>query len=589
MGAKRKHTKMVDGKETKMKFKKIVTDIRVIILILAVIMAVVAIHPSPGTEGVTIKAVQKNSAASLAGIENPETKATPLSKERIIAMNNKQINTEKDYYDFIASLQAEQTITIKTTKNTYKLVTEADIEIKELNETEIITEELTEEINETINGTAMLVNKTINITKEVPKTEKIIKGIKPIGLSISKAPTSNIRQGLDLQGGTRVLLKPEEDVDADTFSTVIDSLKERLNIYGLGDIKVTEVSDSPEFLGGGEKYILVEIAGATTEEVRDLLAKQGKFEGKVANQTVFKGGEDITYVCRSADCAGIDPRRPCGQMADKQWSCGFYFGITLKPEAAQRQADITRELEVIGESLSEPLILYLDNAERDQLQISSELKGRAVTDIQITGGGQGITRTEAIENTLKNMKSLQTILITGSLPVKLEIVRMDTISPTLGNQFLKNAWFVGLVAIAAVVVMLVSFYRKLKLAIPIIIASLSEVSLVLGIAALIGWNLDLAAIAGIIVAVGTGVDDQIVIADEVLKGGARVYNWKEQIKRAFFIIMTAYLTTVVAMVPLLFAGAGLLKGFAITTILGVSVGVFVTRPAFAAIVKHLLE
>ena len=66
-------------------------------------------------------------------------------------------------------------------------------------------------------------------------------------------------------------------------------------------------------------------------------------------------------------------------------------------------------------------------------------------------------------------------------------------------------------------------------------------------------------------------------------------DWKRNIKKAFFIIMAAYATTVVAMVPLLFAGAGLLKGFALTTIIGVSIGVFVTRPAYAATIRELLR
>ncbi len=571
------------------KLKKILLDIRVIILIVALIMAVVAIHPSPGTEGVTIKAVQKNSLANLAGIENPEPKATPLSKERILVMNNKPVNNLQDYYAIIDKLQAEQTLTIRTTKTTYKIQIVPEIEIKELNETETITEEVVKEVNETIDGETVLVNKTINETKTVPKTEEKIIGLKPLGISIGKAPTSNIRQGLDLQGGTRVLLKPVEEIDSQTMSTVVDSLKERLNIYGLGDVVVTEVSDSPDFLGGGRKYVLVEIAGATPEEVKDLLAKQGKFEGKITNETVFKGGTDITYVCRTAECSGIDSRRPCGKMGDSSWGCGFHFAISLKPDAAQRQADLTRNLEVIGDHLSDKLTLYLDDVQVDELSISADLQGRAVTDIEITGTGQGITQSEALQDSLKNMKRLQTILITGSLPVKLEVERMDTISPTLGKQFLKNAWLVGLVAILAVIIILVFSYKKLMLAIPISIASVSEVILILGIAALIGWNLDLAAIAGIIIAVGTGVDHQIIIADEVLREGSVTYNWKEQLKRAFFIIMTAYFTTVVAMMPLLFAGAGLLKGFAITTILGVSVGVFITRPAYAAIVKHLLK
>ena len=107
---------------------------------------------------------------------------------------------------------------------------------------------------------------------------------------------------------------------------------------------------------------------------------------------------------------------------------------------------------------------------------------------------------------------------------------------------------------------------------------------------MIGWNLDLAAIAGIVIAVGTGVDHQIVITDETISSsGEQIYDWKKRLKRAMFIIMASYFTTVVAMLPLVFAGAGLLKGFAITTILGVSIGVFITRPAYAAIIEILIK
>ena len=48
-------------------------------------------------------------------------------------------------------------------------------------------------------------------------------------------------------------------------------------------------------------------------------------------------------------------------------------------------------------------------------------------------------------------------------------------------------------------------------------------------------------------------------------------------------------TVVVAMIPLIFAGAGLLKGFAITTIIGITIGVFVTRPAYSSFVEIMLK
>jgi preprotein translocase subunit SecD len=147
----------------------------------------------------------------------------------------------------------------------------------------------------------------------------------------------------------------------------------------------------------------------------------------------------------------------------------------------------------------------------------------------------------------------------------------------------------GLLAILGVSLFIYFRYREIKVSIPMILTMISEVILLLGMAALIGWNLDLAAIAGILIAVGTGVDDQIVITDEVMKGKTKYINWKQKIKNAFFIIMGSYLTTIVAMVPLVFAGAGVIKGFAITTMLGVTFGVFITRPAFAAAVEILMR
>ncbi|MEK6812889.1 MAG: protein translocase subunit SecD, partial [Nanoarchaeota archaeon] len=128
-----------------------------------------------------------------------------------------------------------------------------------------------------------------------------------------------------------------------------------------------------------------------------------------------------------------------------------------------------------------------------------------------------------------------------------------------------------------------------KIALPIMLIVASEIFITLGIAALIGWNMDLASIAGLIAAVGTGVGDQLIITDEALRKETEYLNWKQKIKRAFGIILGAYLTIVAAMLPLWNAGAGLVRGFAVTTIIGVTVGIIITRPAFASIISSLLE
>jgi len=570
----------------KYKAKKIIKNVRVIILLTFLVFAIFAINPRPGVDGVAIRSILTDTVAAGSGLQQPSPTTTPVNRERILNINNRPVNSIGEYYDYINTLRINQSLQIKTNKGLYRLKTKELIEIIELNETEtkIVEETIIE--NETINDTLVEVSKKINRTIEVPKTKEIPTGlVEDIGIRVFKAPTTNIRKGLDLQGGTRVLLQPELKLEPQDLQTLIDTMSERLNVYGLSDLIIRDATDLT-----GNQYILVEIAGANEEEIRDLLAKQGKFEAKIANQTVFVGGKDIVFVCRSADCAGIDPNIGCTQSSG-QHACRFRFSIAITLAAAQKQADATSKLSIVGDGgyLSEPLELHLDDTKVDELKIGKDLQGSATTDIQISGSGVGRSQQEAAYNALNNMKRLQTVLITGSLPVKLGIAKIDAVSPLLGEEFLRNAILVGMFSLLAVGISVFVRYRKLAVAVPVVLISISEVILLLGVAARIGWNIDLAAIAGIIIAVGTGVDHQIVITDETLKGERFISNWKERIKRAFFIIMASYFTIVVAMIPLMFAGAGLLKGFAITTIIGASIGVFISRPVFARVIEILLK
>jgi preprotein translocase subunit SecD len=568
-------------------FKKIFKSGRVIVLLLFLVFSIVAIHPIPWNDGVAIRAIAKDSPAYSAGIVAPKATATPMSRERILSLDQTVIHDIEDYYSALEKLRPNVSVQVKTDRRAYRVMPQYRVEVVELDE--MVLENRTREVfDEKTNAT---VNETYSV--EVAKTSSIVHSEEPVdlGISVYDAPKTNLRKGLELQGGTRVLMQPREEVSDEVLSTLIASLEQRINVFGISDVSIKPATDL-----SGSQFVLVEIAGITEEEIKNLLASQGKFEAKVGNVSVFQGGSDITYVCRSADCSGIDPRRGCSQVDVNQWGCSFYFTISLSPEAARRQAAATRDLPVLSDTnsgegyLSEKLYLFLDDSLVDTLNIGASLKGQASTDIQISGSGMGSTQADAMNNALANMKNLQTILITGSLPVKLDIVKVDAVSPTLGEEFVSSTLLMALLATLAVILVIFLKYREWKITIPIAITMVAEIVILLGIAALIGWNLDLAAIAGIIVAVGTGVDDQIVITDETLRAGRREnLGWKERFKRAMFIIMGAYLVAVVSMLPLLFAGAGLLKGFALTTILGVSVGVFLTRPAYAAIVEILLN
>ena len=558
------------------KLKQIFTHWRVIVLLLFVLAALVLIRPNFSPEGVAIRSVQKDSAAALAGMHGPLPHDKPMMREVITHVNGVAVRDKQHFYELVSGLNIGDSVRIESL--TYYQQIGDKRKFSFTKKPALYNLQVKPVVTKIIDAASG------NITLEegsVPAS---------LGIVVYDAPATNLRKGLDLEGGTRVILQPAEKVSPDDLNIILDNLKQRLNVYGLSDVTVRDSTDLE-----GTKYIIIEIAGANEDEIKELLSKQGKFEAKIGNDIIFRGGKDITYVCRSADCSFVsDPRRPCTGALGQGYLCSFSFSITLSPDAADRQAELTKVLPIVSENgyqyLNQSLDLYLDDEKVDSLRIGADLKGRPVTEISISGPGNGATVQEALGDSAKNMKNLQTLMITGSLPVKLDLVKVDTISPELGKDFIREALLIFAVAILGVAVVIYVRFRSLTVSTAIMVTMIIEIVLLLGVAALIGWNLDLAAIAGILIAIGTGVDDQIIISDEVLhRQRDVVLTWKERFKRAFYIIMAAYFITVVGMLPLLWAGAGLLKGFALTTIIGVTIGVFVTRPAFATVIEIILE
>ena len=422
--------------------------------------------------------------------------------------------------------------------------------------------------------------KTIIITKN----EEIILFLNQTPeITVSEIPKTNIKTGLDLSGGSRALIQAKDkQLTSQEVGDLVEITSNRMNVYGISDIKVVPISDLV-----GNNFMLIEVAGATPKALEELIEKQGKFEAKIGNETVFVGGKkDIASVCRNdATCAFI---QTC-QDSEGGAFCNFQFSIYLSEAAAQRHADITEKLGVNvtnqGRYLDEKLDLYLDDKLVDSLLISEGLKGRVTTQISISGSGTGQTQEEAYIIAEEQMHKLQTVLITGSLPYQLEIIKLDTISPVLGTEFIKSILMAAIAALLAVSLIIFIRYRKIKSSLALIITSLSEIIIILGIASMIDWNLDLPSIAGILATMGTGIDQQIIILDEAKQNN--FLSLKQRLKRAFAIILGAYFTALVALLPLLWAGAGLLKGFAVTTIIGITVGVLITRPAFTDMVRRI--
>lgn len=204
---------------------------------------------------------------------------------------------------------------------------------------------------------------------------------------------------------------------------------------------------------------------------------------------------------------------------------------------------------------------------------------------QITGSVQetGSARTAAIT---ENVKRIESILKGGSLPVKISLGSRTSLPASLGSEFLKLSIIAIVLSLVVISLFIGLRYMNIKATLPIIAVSISELIILLSV--LGSFTIDLAAMAGIIAAIGVGVDAQIVITDEIMKKEEKAHI-EEKIEHAFEIIKMNMVVAIVAMLPLLFSGLVEVIGFSVSTILGSLLGFLLSRPTYAVIVEEIIE
>lgn len=489
-----------------------------------------------------------------------------------------------------------------------------------------------------------------------------------LGFDVEEEKVETLQLGIDIEGGTRVLLRPSERITKEQMTETVRTLEDRINFYGLTEVKVNTL---------GSDIIQIEMAGATGDDVREFLAKQGRFaaklsytvrmvdgegEFKVGNRThrlevdgerlVFEGsgyapnetllvdgesfrlldfnnvtalfyvdlfeGEDITNVLTDSQNSGIQP------VGD-----GFYefsFGIQVSRDGADRFAKLTKGQPVTRVSgtdryIESRMLLFLDDALITDLNIGSTIAGQSITRAIITGTEAGF------EEASKEKLRLESTLRSGKLPVRVEIEKVDTITQTAGKDLINSTIYVAMASVIAVGAIVTYRYRDYKIVVPMVLISLGEIVIVLGmatsqtlaaavigIAVLIGlwkkevagvvgwvtlvvmlmvastitiatWTIDIPVIAGLIAILGTGVNQMIIMTDQLFREKGKTLA--ERHRSAMHIIWSSAAIVVFAMIPLILGGIGALKGFAIATIVGVFVGILVTRPAYAAIIERV--
>lgn len=381
-----------------------------------------------------------------------------------------------------------------------------------------------------------------------------------------------------------------DGVTEDTRQRTVEVITNKINEAGLsgGSARITTSAT-------GEKYVVVEVPGGEREEVRDILDDKGAVRIDVYYPTTNDEGE-VVYETEEAVLEQED-FQTIG-TATQSDTLGPHVPVTLTSDAAQDFRDSTENAGMVPDGSQ---CYYSQAPENTDACLLTKVDGEVVYSAGMSpdlAGSIGSGEWEKSPNfvlqtsSMEEASTLSLHLNAGALPAGLDFDEgtSEYISPTQGERFKMASLLIGLLAVFGVGAKTYFRYRDLKVSLPMIAMSISEVIILGGFAALVGYPIDLAVVAGFIAVIGTGVDDLIIIANEVLAKGdvnsTRVFQ--NRYKKAFWIIMAAGITTTIALSPLIVLSLGALSGFAIFTIFGIIVGVSITRPAYGTILNQLL-
>ncbi len=385
-------------------------------------------------------------------------------------------------------------------------------------------------------------------------------------------------------------------VSAQTRAQMIDTIQERVNEAGLTGGTAYE----EDTLGEGY-YIVTEVPDMDPEELRELLQERGIVElqayyqeddGSYTREPVLTGEEiDTVDAPRSSDeTRGYEvPIEVDGSAAPGYQNRLNELGFTSHGQGQCDLSGLGGEVNFQGE-YDRPQFCLITVVDGEAIDAHS--MGPRLADNMYSGTWENDPSFFMGAPELDQAQLLSVNLRAGSLPAPLDFSQEQTLSvqPALADQFKLYSLLIGGLSVLAVSGMVFLRYRDPKVAVPMILTASAEVVILLGFAALIRMPLDLSHVAGFIAVVGTGVDDLIIIADEVMDEGEvssqRVFE--SRFRKAFWIIGAAAATTIIALSPLAVLSLGDLRGFAIITILGVLIGVLITRPAYGDILQRLL-
>jgi len=193
--------------------------------------------------------------------------------------------------------------------------------------------------------------------------------------------------------------------------------------------------------------------------------------------------------------------------------------------------------------------------------------------------------------TLEEAQQIALLLRSGALPVKVDIIETRTVGPTLGQDSKEKSKVAFAIAVVAIVVFMLCFYRMSGVVANISLAL--YVMLLLFSLKMLNATLTLPGIAGIILSMGMAVDANVLIferfKEEYRSGKTLRAAMDAGFTRAFSTIIDSNTTTFIAAVVLFFMGTGSIKGFAITLGLGIILGLFTAVTITRFLLKTLMN
>ena len=350
----------------------------------------------------------------------------------------------------------------------------------------------------------------------------------------------DIRLGIDIKGGVDVTFAPAGDYDADLtqLDSATEIIKTRLTALGITDNEVYSDEKSDR--------IIVRFPWQVCESDFNPEAAVKEL-GEMAELTFRKGTDSETdddgntiptaeIVLQGADVTSAQAQyRP-----DDNGDYEYLVALELSSEGASKFAEATAELA----GSSTPISIWMDNT-----MISAPSVNSAITD-----GSAVITG----NFTQETAKKLADQINSGALPFKMETKSFKTISPTMGEGSLDAILLAALIAFIGIAIYMVVLYR-----LPGFVAVIALIGQIAGsIAAITGWfgfmngsTLTIPGIAGIILAVGMGVDANIItgerIKEELRTGKSLDAAIKIAYKRAFSAILDGNITNVIIAVILM--------------------------------------